>query len=105
MVTFTGLVSGLDTASLISSLVSAERAAISPLATQRDQLSSQKSILSSITSQLGKLADVFKGMDLASEVRPRTATSSDAHVDVAVAGGTTPISHHVRVHQLAEAQW
>lgn len=104
MVTFSGLVSGLDTTSLITSLVAAEKATVTPLATQRDNLGSQKSIVSSITSQLGKLADAFKAMDLASEVRPRTATSSDAHVGVAVAGGATPITHRVRVGQLAEAQ-
>ena len=49
-VTFTGLSSGIDTASLVNQLVSAERAQATAIASRQSDLGSQKSIVGSLSS-------------------------------------------------------
>lgn len=103
-VTFTGLSSGIDSASLVSQLVATERAPATLIANRQSDLNTQKSIVGSLSSALAALGTVARGMDLASEVQPRTAASSDAHVTVAASSGAAATVHDVRVRQLARAQ-
>ncbi len=103
-VTFTGLASGIDSASLVSQLVAAERAPADVLGQHQQDLTTQKSIVGSLSAALASLGTLARGMDNASEVQPRTATSSDSHVSVAASSGASPTVHDVRVQQLARAQ-
>jgi flagellar hook-associated protein 2 len=103
-VTFTGLSSGIDTAALVNQLVAAERAPADALASKQADLNTQKSIVGSLSSALAALGTVARGMDIATEVQPRIATSSDAHVTVAASSGATATVHDVRVKQLARGQ-
>ncbi|MBX3155907.1 MAG: flagellar filament capping protein FliD [Deltaproteobacteria bacterium] len=103
-VAFSGLISGLDTASLVSSLVSAERASASPLQTQQSDLNTQKSIVGSLSTALASLGTLARGMDITSEVQLRTASSSDGRVTVAASSSAVATVHSVRVQQLARAQ-
>src|SRR5882672_4200706 len=103
-ITFTGLASGLDTASLVTQLVAAERAPADAIAARQADLNTQKSIVGSLSSALAAFGTAARAMDLASEVQPRAAASSDAHVTVATSSGTTPTVHDVRVKQLARGQ-
>ena len=103
-VTFTGLSSGIDTASLVTQLVAAERAPADAIASKQSDLNTQKSIVSSLSSALAALGTAARGMDILSEVQPRTATSSDAHVTVAASSGATATVHDIRVKQLARGQ-
>lgn len=103
-VTFTGLSSGIDTASLVSQLVSAERAPADTLATKQSDLNTQKSILGSLSSAVAAFGAAARGLDILSETQPRAATSSDAHVTVAASAGATATVHDVRVKQLARGQ-
>jgi flagellar hook-associated protein 2 len=103
-VTFTGLASGLDTASLVSQLVAAERAPADAIASKQQDLNTQKSIVNSLSSALAAFGTAARGMDILSEVQPRTASSSDAHVTVAASSGATATVHDVRVKQLARGQ-
>jgi flagellar hook-associated protein 2 len=103
-VTFTGLSSGIDTASLVNQLVAAERAPADAIASRQSDLNTQKSIVSSLSSALASLATAARGMNLASELQPRAATSSDAHVTVATSSGAIATVHDVRVQHLARGQ-
>jgi flagellar hook-associated protein 2 len=103
-VTFTGLSSGLDTASLVSQLVAAERAPADVIASHQSDLTTQKSIVGSLSSALAALGTAMRGLDVASEAQPRKASSSDAHVTVAASSGATATLHDVRVRQLARGE-
>jgi flagellar hook-associated protein 2 len=103
-VTVTGLSSGIDTASLVSQLVAAERAPADVLASKHADLNTQKSIVGSMSAALAAFGAAARGMDILSEVQPRAATSSDAHVTVAASSGATATVHDVRVKQLARGQ-
>jgi len=100
-VTFTGLSSGLDTASLVSQLVAAERAPANVIAGRQSDLNTQKSIVSSLSSAVAALGTAMRGLDVPSETQPRKASSSDAHVNVAASSGAVATLHDVRVQQLA----
>ena len=103
-VTFTGLSSGIDTASLVSQLVASERAPADAIAQKQSNLNTQKSIVGSMSSALAAFGAAVQSMNVASELQPRTATSSDAHVTVAASSGATATVHDVRVKQLARGQ-
>jgi flagellar hook-associated protein 2 len=103
-VTFTGLSSGIDSASLVNQLVAAERARATLIANRQSDLSTQRSIVGSLSSALAALGTVARGMDLATEVQPRTAASSDARVTVAASSGAAATVHDVRVQHLARGQ-
>jgi flagellar hook-associated protein 2 len=103
-ITFSGLSSGLDTSSLISSLVAAERAPVTALTGRQSDLNAQKSIVGSLSSAVAALGTVMQGMNLATELQPRTASASDSHVTVAASAGAAATVHDVRVQQLARGQ-
>jgi flagellar hook-associated protein 2 len=103
-VTFAGLSSGLDTASLVNQLVAAERGRANALASQQSDISTQKGIVGSLSSALAALGTAARSMDVASELQPRTATSSDGHVTVAASSGADATVHEVVVRQLARGQ-
>jgi len=103
-ISFSGLGSGLDTASLVSQLVSVEKQPATLLQTQQSNLSSQKGIIDSIASSVSAFGDLANSMKLSSDVNFRTATTSDSHVTVAVSSAAVATTHAVRVEQLAKAQ-
>src|SRR5215831_5567513 len=103
-VTFTGLASGIDTASLVTQLVAAERAPADAIASQQSDLGTQKSIVNNLSSALAALGTAVRGLDLPSETQPRKATSSDGHVTVAASSGAIATVHDVRVKQLARSE-
>ncbi len=104
-ITFGGLVSGLDTGSLIDRLVSLERSSANTLSTRQSDLNTQKSIVGSLSSAVSALGTAARGMDLDSEIRPRAATLSDTNkLAVAVAANASVGVHDLRVQQLAAAE-
>ena len=100
-ITFSGLSSGLDTSSMVSSLVKNAKIPATALETKQSNLTSQKSILSSLSSSLSSLTTAMKGLDLASEVKPNTATVSDDHVGVTTSSSADVGTHDIRVTSLA----
>jgi flagellar hook-associated protein 2 len=103
-ITFSGLASGLDTASLIKQLVAAERSPVNVITQKQSDLNTQKSIVSSLSSAVANLGTVVQGMTLPSDLQPRTAASSDSHVTATASSGATSTVHDVRVEQLARGQ-
>lgn len=103
-VSFSGLSSGLDTTSLISKLVSAEKASETQYTSQQTTISSQKSIVDALTSSVASLGSMADDLALPSTLQMRTASSSDTHISVAASGSATSTVHAVRVNQIAAAQ-
>src|SRR5439155_11332887 len=103
-VTFTGLASGIDSASLVNQLVAAERSQADTLVQQQSDITTQKSIVGSLSTALAAFGTAARGMDLLSELQPRAAASSDSHVSVAASSGAATTTHAIRVNQLARAQ-
>lgn len=103
-ITFSGLSSGLDSSSIITSIVNAAKAQDSALQTQQTNLTAQEGIVTDLSSKLGSLGLLAKEMTLSSDLALRTATSSDAHVSVAASNSAVATTHDIRVAQLAQAQ-
>ena len=103
-ITFSGLASGIDSTSLISKLVSAEKSAADPLTTNQNNINTQKSIIGSLSSAISSLATAVRTMDLDSEIKPQVAASSDSKVSLAVSSNAALGTHDLRVKQLATTQ-
>ncbi len=103
-ISFSGLASGIDTQSLISQLVAAERSSATRLSTRQSDLNTQKSIVGSLSSVLASFGTAAKALASSAGVSPRSAVSSDAKVSVAASATAGVTTHSVRVQQLARAQ-
>jgi flagellar hook-associated protein 2 len=103
-VTFTGLASGIDSASLITQLVNAERAPANAIAQKQSDLNSQKNIVGNLSTALAALGTAMRGLALPSQVQPLTASSSDGHVTVAASSDALATVHNVFVKQLARSE-
>ena len=103
-VSFSGLSSGLDTTSLISKLVSAEKSSETQYTSQQTTLSGQKSVVDALTSAVASLGSMASDLALPSTLQMRTASSSDTHISVAASGTATATVHDIRVNQIASAQ-
>jgi len=103
-VTFSGLASGIDSQSLIAKLVAAEKTAANPFANDQTNINTQKSIVGSLSAALANLGTTMKALDLDSEVKPQTATTSDGKVSMAVSSSAALGTHSLRVQSLATMQ-
>ena len=104
-INFNGLVSGLDTSTMIDQLVAAEKASATVLRQRVSDVTRQGTILDDLTTRLLGVRDKARAIDQASEHRTAKATSSDAdHASVVVSGGAATATHSLRVDALARAQ-
>jgi len=102
---FSGIASGIDTASIVKSLVKLERQPIDRLASQQKDLNTQSSKFSAIKDQLSKLQASAKSLKLRENILSSTATSSDDKaVSVSASGGATTGSYTLDVISLASSQ-
>ena len=103
-VSFSGLSSGLDTSSLISKLVAAEKSSETQYTNQQQTISSQKTVVDALTSSVASLGSLADDLALPSTLQMRTASASDTHISVAASGTATSTVHDIRVNQIAAAQ-
>jgi len=103
-VAFSGIVSGLNTSSIITSLVNAAKASESQYTSQQSTLSEQKTAVDAISASLSSLGTFAQSLELPSTLQLKTATASDSHLSVAVSGSATATTHTMRVEQVATAQ-
>ena len=103
-VAFSGIVSGLNTTSIITSLVNAAKASESQYTSQQSTLSDQKTAVDAISASLSSLGTFAQTLELPSTLQLKTATTSDSHLSVAVSGDATATTHTMRVDQIATAQ-
>jgi len=99
-----GLVSGIDTASLIKALLQTEQGRIDKLYDQRDELLFEQEAFRDVNSKLYELQQVALALRLESTFKTKIVTSSDetalrATATAEAARGT----HIVKINQVAEA--
>lgn len=99
-----GLVSGLDTTSLINALITAESGAKTLLSTKVAKTQSLVTDLQSLNSSVSALASNAKSWADVSKLRSVSATSSASSVAVTAASTATPGTLSFQVDQLARAQ-
>ncbi len=104
MSTFTGgLVSGIDTASLIASLVAANSATLNVVKAQREVVSDRKDAYDTLASRLDALAAAIADIDTAKEFRSVSGSSNSDAVGVTVDGDAIVGHLSVEVTQLASS--
>lgn len=103
-VTFGGLITGLDSNSIIDSLIKAEKQAGQPLQKQQTQYTARNNVLTDLATRLSSLRGVASSLGIAAFVRSVSGTSSDtSRATVGVVGAAVPGTHSLVVGQLAQA--
>lgn len=104
-ITFSGLASGLDSASLVDQLVASERQRATAISTKVTHLNRQGSIVDDLTARLRIFGDRAKGLDAASELRSvKTDRSDTTHAAIAASSVATDSSHTLRITSTARGQ-
>jgi flagellar hook-associated protein 2 len=104
-INFGGLASGLDTTSIISTLVAAESVPLTTLKTKGTNISSASATISTFSTTLATLATAATALSTASGFNAFTASSSaPASVVATTTGNATGGSYDISVTQLAKAQ-
>jgi flagellar hook-associated protein 2 len=103
-VSFSGLGSGIDTASIISALMSLERMPIDRIEAEKTRVKARQGVVQEINGLLGKLRDAAAAMYAPDALSGKTAKSADdtvatAGVEASAAKGT----YNVTVTSLAQA--
>lgn len=102
-ITFTGLGSGTDFASLVDGLVDIERSRITRLESWRLEWETKVTAFQELNSKMLSLQTTLAGMDTVNEFMTKTVTSSEEAVLTATADAdAAPTSHIVEVKQLAQ---
>jgi flagellar hook-associated protein 2 len=99
---FSGAISGLDTASIIDALMSAAKAPLTRLQTQQTTLTTQQSDYGDLRTLLTTLENAGKDFTVLSAGSSRLASSSNTTILTAAAGPSAiPASYQVTVNHLA----
>ncbi|HEY5262295.1 MAG TPA: flagellar filament capping protein FliD [Solirubrobacteraceae bacterium] len=104
-VTISGLASGLDTSSIISALMTAERQPVTRLTHEQEKLQAQQQELQSVQSSLQQLALAASEFSLPSlfETSQTVTSSEPLRVSAATTSGAGIGGHEVEVTQLANS--
>jgi len=103
-ITFSGLGSGIDTASIISKLMEVERLPVTKLESRQAAYKSQLSIVRDLNSRLQALQTAAKGVATADDFTEYRVESDDEGVTATATGRTSPGVYDVEVVQLAAAE-
>jgi flagellar hook-associated protein 2 len=105
IISFSGLATGLDTASIISQLMQVSRQSEVPLQNQQKSDQNKISEFNKIESALGNLQTVMQGFTTTSSFSSMTAAVGNSSVLTATASGdASPGTHDVQVVSLATGQ-
>ena len=103
-VTFSGIGSGIDTASIVAALMKIERQPIDRINTQKSDLTAKQGVVQEINGLLTTLRDAAADMYSANALQAKTAASADSSVLTATAGTSAATgSYNVVVTALAQA--
>lgn len=98
-----GLVSGIDTTSIINSLMEVARTPVRSMEASIGRLQQRQSAMTELNGLLSDLQTALQGVDTGSELGAATATSSQPdRLGVTATGDVEPSMHTVRVYNLAE---
>jgi len=104
-VSFTGLATGLDTASIVSQLVELKRQPIYRLQNRKQGFQNQISALGTLKSKLIALQDAAKKLDTASEFSSlKTGSNNEDFLTATASDGAAPGSYSIQIESLAVAQ-
>lgn len=99
-----GLVSGLDTTSIVNQLIALERAPADRLAKSKTTADAKATAYGGLRSRVDAVKTAFQALDAASDWSPAKATSSNADAVTAIASaGAKPTSLSFEVLNLASA--
>ncbi|MFT4704485.1 MAG: flagellar hook-associated protein 2 [Bradymonadia bacterium] len=105
MIRGSGLISGLDTQSIIAQLVQLERQPIQRLETRRREAETQISALGTLSSRMNELGTLLEDLSEVSKLLSFTGSSSDETAFKVTADGTaTGGSYAIEVSQLARPE-
>jgi flagellar hook-associated protein 2 len=99
-----GLASGIDTGSLIKSLVAAASAPIQQMQQKQADIAAATSSLSNMSRAVSALSTAAKALDTPDEAAALSASSSSTAVGVTMTSGTTAGAYAVQVDHLAAEQ-
>ena len=104
-ITSTGVGSGLDVNTIVTSLMSVEKRPLALLQTQASAIQTKISAFGTLKGQLGSLADVATRLASAANWNPLRVDSSDSGAVTATAGSAASAgAHSLEIQQLAQAQ-
>lgn len=103
-ITFGGLASGLDTDTIISSLMKIEQAPLTALNTKKSNVDSASKTFASISTKLVTLRDAALSLSKADSFASYKASSSDTAVVASATGASAPGAYALQVTQLAREQ-
>ncbi|MBX7131480.1 MAG: flagellar filament capping protein FliD [Fimbriimonadaceae bacterium] len=104
-ISFTGLGSGIDTASIVERLIALEQIPIQRLQQRQAQLTQRMSAYTQLRSRVSALSSAANNLNSASAYNPSKAASSDTAVaTVTASSGAVAGSYGLKVSQLAQAQ-
>lgn len=103
-ISFGGIGSGIDTESIVSGLISASAAGLSPLRSRSASISAATSTISEIASLMGTLKSATEELDTFNEVGAYSATSSSDAIEATTNASALPGRVSVTVNQLASEQ-
>jgi flagellar hook-associated protein 2 len=101
---FGGVISGLNTQSIIDALVAAEKQPLTALQTQETTLSDQKTAYGTLGTAIDSVVSAIKSFTVTSAGASRNATSTDNTIFTATASPNAAVSQYqISVQQLATA--
>jgi flagellar hook-associated protein 2 len=103
-ITLSGLASGLDTQSIMNSLMKVEQIPLTQLQTQQTNYLKAGSTMSSFLSKVASVRSAAATLAAPATYRSLTAVSSDSGVSATVSGAASPGSYSVNVLALAHEQ-
>jgi flagellar hook-associated protein 2 len=103
-ISFSGLGSGIDTASIVTQLMKLERAPIDRIEADKKTLNTKKGVVQEINSLLGRLRDAAAEMYKPDALQAKTATAADTSIVTPSAGNAAAAgTYNVVVTSLAQA--
>jgi flagellar hook-associated protein 2 len=103
-ITLSGLASGLDTQTIMNSLMKVEQIPLTQLQSQQASYQQASSTMSTFLSKVSALRSAAQTLADPSTYRSLTASSSDTGVSATVSGAASPGSYSVKVLALAHEQ-
>jgi len=100
-ISITGMVSGLDTAQMVSDLMDLERIPYKNLETKKTNLQSEQTIFRNINTAFSNLSTALSNLRYAADWNKLKATSSSSAVSVSSTSNVTAGSYNINVQQLA----
>lgn len=103
--TFGGIASGLDTTSIVNSLIQAQSATINQMKSTQGGLITKQNLYGSLSAQLQAFGSAASALNSDTALNPIKASISDATVaSISTVAGSTAGSYNLSVSKLAQAQ-